>query len=313
MEIEKNDAIKIDHPGVFDVPEDVYHADNFLPEPSLSSSGARALLPPKGVPAKFWYNRTHPQPTKKIFSFGKAAHQLLLEPDEWHKKFEVLPANWNARTNAGKEFRASIEAEGKTAITNAEWETIEGMHKALAEHEFAMEAFKNGASEKTLVWKDPETGIWCRVRPDFFPHNHPIVADYKTARSSEPTEDIPKSMYDYGYYQQADWYLSGIRELGLIEKPRFLFIYQEKEPPYLVTCATPSETALHYGEVLNRKARSVFKECLQANHWPGYTDKIVEVDIPKWAEYRLEGRKQDHEFDIKKEIMAEAYEPHGDD
>lgn len=297
------EPLKITEVGVYDVPEETYHADKFLPAPSLSSSGARKIL--NECPAKFWFERENPREPSDVLRIGKAAHQKLLEPGAWSDKFEVLPANWNARTNAGKEFKARIIADGKTPLTNDQFLMIEAMLEGLKGHPYAMAAFEHGVAEKTLIWKDPEFGIWCRVRPDFFPHNHRIVADYKTTRSAAP-DALQRAMFEYGYHQQADWYLTGIRELGLIESPRFLFIFQEKDPPYLVTPVTPSDIALDWARIQNRKARETFARCLDAGKWPGYTDDILTLDLPVWAEHRLHERKEQGAF----EIAREAYAPH---
>ena len=59
--------------GIYpDMPEDAYHA-----HPALSASGIKVLAQPGG-PAKWWWQHTHPQPSKKAFDVGSAAHSLVL-------------------------------------------------------------------------------------------------------------------------------------------------------------------------------------------------------------------------------------------
>jgi hypothetical protein len=66
--------VTITGPGVYDqVPEHVYHADP-IPGGSLSSSGARKLLAPS-CPALFKHDQDNPQPHKKTFDIGTAAHK----------------------------------------------------------------------------------------------------------------------------------------------------------------------------------------------------------------------------------------------
>lgn len=297
------DAIKITAPGVYDVPEAVYHADDFLPAPSLSSSGAKKIL--NECPARFWHDRNTPDEPSEALRMGRAAHKLLLEPAAFAEQFGVLPEDYNGRTNAGKAQLAVIEESGRTAIKHDQFEAIKAMAEALKAHEFAYAAFENGTEEKTLVWFDAEFGIWCRCRPDFFPKAHAIVPDYKTTLSAAP-DYLRKAMFDHGYHQQAEWYLSGVRALGLIESPRFLLIFQEKEAPYLVTCVTPSDVALQWAAIQNRKAKELFARCLRENRWPGYADNILTLDLPGWAEYRLHERKERGDF----ETVQRAYAPH---
>lgn len=297
------DRIQITEPGAYDVPEDVYHADEFLPMPSLSSSGARKLLPPS-CPALFDHERRHRRETSAL-RFGKAAHLWLLERKEWDSRFVVLPHDHSNRTNDGKKLVADIQRQGKTPLSFAEFEKVKAMAEAIKAHEFAYGAFERGLSEKTLVHFDEEFGIWTRCRPDFFPRGHAIVPDYKTTVSADP-EDIRKSMWTYNYHAQAAWYLDIVMALGLIEAPRFLFIFQEKEPPYLVTCVTPSDTALEWGRIQNRKAKEIFATCLHTGKWPGYADNILTVDLPGWAENTLQRKHGEGDF----EVVQRAYAPH---
>src|SRR5260370_38714386 len=60
---------------VYDMDEATFQGDP-VPGGSLSSSGARALLPPS-CPARFRYDRDHPV-YKDVFDFGSAAHKLAL-------------------------------------------------------------------------------------------------------------------------------------------------------------------------------------------------------------------------------------------
>jgi hypothetical protein len=55
-----------------------------------------------------------------------------------------------------------------------------------------------------------------------------ICVDYKTADHANPAA-FAKSALDYGYHQQAAWYLDGLRELGISDDAAFLFIVQSED------------------------------------------------------------------------------------
>ena len=177
------------------------------------------------------------------------------------------------------------------------------MKAAMEAHPYAMAAFGEGKAQQSLYWQDPTFGIWCRARLDFLPAGHNIIADYKTTRSAQP-EHLQRAIWDYGYHCQAQWYLAGVETLELMESPRFRFVFQQKTPPYLVTCITPHDTALYWGEVQNRKARDLFARCLRDGEWPGYTDDIVTLDLPTWAHYRLQERTEQGQFQTAREFQA---------
>ena len=95
-------------------------------------------------------------------------------------------------------------------------------------------------------------------------------------------------MWDFGYYQQAAWYGDGLKALGITDRPAFVLCFQEKVPPYLVTVAQPSPTALEWGRIRNRKARALFADCMDRQVWPGYAADVVTLDLPFYAEKQLE-------------------------
>lgn len=281
-------------PGVHDLTAEAYHADP-CPEPSLSSSGARLIM--RECPAIYWHDRQQGGRRSPAFGFGSAAHEWLLEGDRWPQRHHVLPPHHNGRTNGGKAEKAEAEAAGLRVITSDEFEQVMAMKSALEGHPFAMAAFQGGDPEKSLIWRDDEFGIWCRARPDYIPKRGGIIADYKTCRSANPA-DLQRDIANFGYHQQAAWYCGGLRSLGVVEEPTFLFVFQAKTAPYLVTCVTLQDAAVQWGETLNRKARQTFAECLRAGRWPGYVEDIIGLTLPAWEDKKLQQRFDRGDFAI---------------
>ena len=100
-------------PGLYDIDAELYHSDP-VPGGSLSSSGARKLA--TECPAKFKYWSEHPQPPKKEFDLGTAAHTLVL--GNGPELVVVDAEKWN--TNAVKAEVTAIRAEGKTPLKPSE-------------------------------------------------------------------------------------------------------------------------------------------------------------------------------------------------
>ena len=268
-------------PGVYDgIPDTVYHADRN----SLSSSGARALLPPSS-PAKFRYNQDHPV-FKDEFDFGHAVHKEVLGVGM--KIIEVKADDW--RTKAAREAKAAAHSTGKIPLLTKDLEKVHAMATAVREHPTAAQLLSNGKPEQSLYWRDQATGIMRRARPDWMPNpngSRMILVDYKSANSADKV-DFAKSAGDYGYHCQAPWYLDGIRELGLDPNPAFLFVVQEKEAPYLVNVVELAPDALELGSQLNRIAIESYATCMQTGVWPGYGEDIKLVDLPPWIYNRNE-------------------------
>lgn len=271
-------------PGVCDLPEDVYHADP-VPGGSLSSTGARRILPP-GCPALFDHERREGRPDTSVFEFGRAAHSLVLGVGA--ELVLVDRDRWD--TNAVKAEVAAIRAAGKIPLKCKDLDTVHAMAAALRAHPLVGKMFQpgNAVTERCLFWRDPATGVVKRARCDWLPHplapRHAIVVDYKTCDSADP-DAVARSMYRWGYHQQADWYQEGVTATGAADSAAFLLICQEKTPPYLVTVAQPSDSALRVGRARNRRAVEIYRDCTESGIWPGYTPgrDVVVVDLPAYA------------------------------
>lgn len=294
----------IDTPGIYDLTLAEYLAEPCA-SPSISSHGLRMI--DGECPAKYWWNSPlnpeQPEIESKPLSFGKAAHDWLLMGDAFLETIHVLGADCNLRTNAGKAERDGAKEAGKTVIKADEFETVKAMHAALNAHEFAGAAFRNGQAEKSLVWKDKETGVWLRCRPDWLPAAIRHIPDYKTTISSKP-EDFRKQAWNLGYHMQAALYLDGIEAVTGTEPKSFFFVAQEKEPPYVVTCIALDPISIEWGRIQNRKAIHTFAECLASGKWPGYASEVVEVELPHWAEADLQRRHEAGRFEVNRKEQA---------
>jgi hypothetical protein len=277
-------------PGVYpDIPEDLYHRDP-VPGGSLSSSGARKLLPPS-CPAKFRYEMDHPAPPTESMELGTAAHKTVLGVGA---PIKIIDAeDW--KTKAARDGRDAARAAGAVPLLPDEYLQVQEMALEIKRHPVAsvlLDPGRGGAAEQSMFWVDPEFGVWCRARLDWMPAPTPgrfLVCDYKTTNSAAP-EAIRKHVSNFGYHIQADFYCAGIRALGIHEAPDFLFIFQETSPPYLITIVQLDEDTMWAGEQARREALERYRDCTRANRWPGYTEEIQLVSLPPWARRRWEDR-----------------------
>ncbi|BBB01021.1 hypothetical protein RVR_8253 [Actinacidiphila reveromycinica] len=275
-------------PGVYSADElslEQYHAD-IVPGGSLSSSGARALLDP-GCPAQFDYDRRQPQLPKKEFEIGTAVHSVLLGSGA---DLVVVDAEmWN--TKAIKAEVADIRADGHIPLKPSDMQQVADMVAAVRAHPVAGPLFTpgSGTPEQSLYWIDPDTGVTCRVRPDWLKHlpDLTLCVDYKTAVKADP-EAVSKAIAERGYHQQDAFYIDGIQQvLGL--PARFLFVFQSKTAPYLITVRELSDADRAIGRAKNQRALRIYAECTKTGIWPdwtGPTDSIPYISLPTWAATR---------------------------
>jgi hypothetical protein len=271
-------------PGVYDIPNDEYHRDP-VPGGSLSSTGARKLLPPS-CPALFRYEQDNPPAPRQTFDFGTAAHKEVLGVGS---ELVVVDADdW--RTKKAREQRDEAHARGAVPLKRTEYDQVLAMAGALRAHPIANALLNpaRGRAEQALFWRDEPTGVWRRALVDWLAAigtRRPIIADYKSTVRADP-DSIQRTVHAYGYHCQAGWYLDGALALGYPDDTAFVFICQEKTPPYLVTVVELDGVALKVARARNRQAIEIYRDCTTTGHWPGYSDDIALIPLPAWAERR---------------------------
>jgi hypothetical protein len=273
-------------PGVHDgIKEDDYHADRT----ALSVSSAKWLLPPS-TPAVFKWRRDNPDLIKssKVFEFGKAAHKTLLGVGPEITYVDAL--DW--KTKAAQTTRKQVEAAGGVALLRAQEGILEEMVAAIRAHPIAgrLLATGTGRPEQSLFAKH-ESGVLIRGRLDWLPHVVPghrmIACDYKTAESADP-EEFGRRAADYGYDMQTAWYRKLLILLGLDKDPAFVFVVQEKSPPYQVNVIQLNSAAHRIGEIKNRRAISTYSDCTAADAWPSFPAEVAVAALPVWATREFE-------------------------
>jgi hypothetical protein len=284
----------IDGPGIYDLPEADYLNDP-VTEGSLSASGAKLIL---DCPAKYRHRQTAGQEHKDHFDFGKAAHGLILGAGADVVVFEF--DTW--RTKDAQQAKKDAQADGAIPMLAKDWTIIQAMADQIRAHPIAAALLnpERGRPEQSLVWHDR---IWRRARLDWLPDQPDtgriIVPDYKTAADASAT-GFAKAAANYGYHQQASWYLDGVRALLGVDDAAFVFIVQEKDAPYVVNVVELTADFLAIGEWRNEVAVSRYIECSETGVWPGYATDVQRIPAPRWLEI-------EHEQQI--EMQQEGYTP----
>jgi len=250
------------------LPNADYHA-----RPELSSTGARTILK---SPARFDWERKHPV-FKDVYDFGSAAHAIVLG-DESQIIVEVAADDW--RTKAAREAKDEARAAGRIPLLAKDAVVVREMAAALGAHPVASALLtRPGESEVSVIWDD-RRARFDRL-PEVTPGRRPIATDYKTANDASEAA-FTKSVADYGYHQQDDWYTDALRAMGL-DDAVFVFVVQEKTAPYLVNVIQLDDEARRIGRERNARAIDLWQQCRATDTWPGYGDDVKTIGLPRWA------------------------------
>jgi hypothetical protein len=122
-------------------------------------------------------------------------------------------------------------AAGLTIITDNELEAITGMARSLGAHPLVKAGILDGAVERSLIWKDAETGAWLKSRPDVIPNDSGDYADLKTT-VSVATDALRRTIAEYHYAMQGALVGMASREVLKREMQTFTLVFVEKTPPF---------------------------------------------------------------------------------
>jgi hypothetical protein len=262
--------------GIFkDVQDDLYHSERA----AVSSSGLKRIL---RSPAHFVAMQNSPEESTAALAFGKALHAALLEPAKFRERYMAKP-ELDRRTKAGRELAQLIDAacEHKTQISQEWLDEIDAMVEAGRRHPQVAQMTQAGEAEVSYVWRDEETGILCKCRPDWL--NAEAIWDVKTCADASPA-GFSRACAKYMYHVSAAFYVEGVFKLTGRTLP-FRFVASEKDAPYAVAVYEASAVFLRTGGRLVRQALNRLRACRGSGKWPSYQPDggIEQIGLPGWA------------------------------
>lgn len=284
---------KIDKPGVYEIDMETYHGDCCV-GPSISSSGLRDIesKTPAHYFAHSYLNPHRVEKSSSGFALGSAAHTLILGDEEFAKRHIISPFD-SFRTKEAKLWRDDMERAGKVILTADQIETVKAMASELQRHPLIRQGILEGEVEKSLIWTDPETGVWLKARPDTLPREGWLV-DYKTTTDASDRA-IDRTISDYGYHMQLALAAEGMAELGLGMPSTFALIFQETSAPFAVRVVEIDPDFIFRGAQQNRRAIRTFWSCVDTGEWPAYAGEKT-ATAPHWLEDRLSKQEDAEEL-----------------
>lgn len=273
----------LDEPGRYDLPEAAYHADPVRHlGGSLSSTVARKLLAPS-CPALARHAMLHPE-HKDAYDLGSVTHRLTLGSGP--RIVEVPADDW--RTKAAKDARELARAEGAVPLLSKDLARAVAMRDAVHAEPIARAVLTMpGAPEQVLIWREGDT--WCRAMLDRWPDPgnapQPIIGDLKKTAKALDDASLAKTVWEYGYHCQADWYERGYLAVHGVS-PDFLFIFVSDTPPHLVRVFPLSDELRADARSRNNEALQIWRDCTRENRWPAYENTLEPLGPPRWANLR---------------------------
>lgn len=232
----------------------------------------------------------------KCQTFGTAVHTAVLEPDTFHLRYALIPANapaapTKAQLDAKKPSADSIRTmtwwkefnqanDGKIYLKAADYEAVMRCADAIFAYDMAdlHHLIKNAVKEQSIYWTDEETGLRCKCRPDAYLQ---IIIDVKKTQDARPRA-FDRAIDNYGYDISAAHYMEGVTQF-LGQRPEsFIFIAVEEERPHGVWLHEADAKMLEQADIRRRQALRTLKQCIETDVWPGYQNAYSVASSRPW-------------------------------
>lgn len=163
-------------------------------------------------PAAWAYHRLNDdhKPTDAM-KFGTAFHAYLLGTSD----VVSLPEGESFRSKDNQKWRADQLEAGNIIVSYNDMQLLKRMKEGIEqtslmpEYPDYMEIIEQGTKEQCIEWKDRQTGLMLKAKPDLIPAGTDYLVDLKTAQKAD-AESFAKEVINYGYHIQTVFYRAAV-------------------------------------------------------------------------------------------------------
>ena len=163
-------------------------------------------------PADWAYHRLNDdhKPTDAM-KFGTAFHAYLLGTSD----VVSLPEGESFRSKDNQKWRADQLEAGNIIVSYNDMQLLKRMKEGIEqtslmpEYPEYMEIIEQGTKEQCIEWKDRQTGLMLKAKPDLIPVGTDYLVDLKTAQKAD-AESFAKEVINYGYHIQTVFYRAAV-------------------------------------------------------------------------------------------------------
>ncbi|ROV52095.1 PD-(D/E)XK nuclease-like domain-containing protein [Bifidobacterium longum] len=163
-------------------------------------------------PADWAYHRLNDdhKPTDAM-KFGTAFHAYLLGTSD----VVSLPEGESFRSKDNQKWRADQLEAGNIIVSYNDMQLLKRMKEGIEqtslmpEYPDYMEIIEQGTKEQCIEWKDRQTGLMLKAKPDLIPADTDYLVDLKTAQKAD-AESFAKEVINYGYHIQTVFYRAAV-------------------------------------------------------------------------------------------------------
>jgi hypothetical protein len=255
MELEKAPITRLDKDGWYKITDAEYFSLD-----ALHAGQIKDIL----QSAAHYKARKEEHKYTDAMHFGSCVHSMIFQPE---LNEVVCGPDVRRNTNAWKEFEE--QNAGKYILKpngSGSYSEASTMRDVALNSPEVKDILSNGKPELTGFVKYPKYNIVIKV--DYMRDDLQVMVDYKTTKDARTRQFSNSVVYDKYYISAALYRIVG-KAIDNIWYD-YIFLAQEKEPPYAIRAYNcPSELIIQ-GEKEIREALEVYEKCLETDKWPSY-------------------------------------------
>ncbi len=222
-------------------------------------------------PSHCLHSLTHDWEPSLAMRIGSGVHSLLLGG--------AAVVKYTGKVRRGKDYDAWLATQptGAIVLLSKDYDRVHRVADSVRAHPAANRVLfqPDTVYETTILWE--QNGRARRTTPDARTKTH--LVELKSCRNAEP-EKFRWDAIRMGYHAQlAEQSLAMECENGYAPKDVYC-VAVEQIAPHAVSVHRMTLGALDRGAKMARGWLEQFMECERTGVWPGYSDSVVDFDVP---------------------------------
>lgn len=219
----------------------------------------------------------HGRKESRPMNVGTIAHSLVLGP---HTRRPLVIYEGQRKGKKWETFRDEHVAANASVsiVTRGEVNVAEGIAEAVMRDPVAGELLAGTRREVALAWKDGP--LSCATDGiDFVGDEY--IGEFKTTTCTDP-DVLMRQAFRMFYHAQLAWLEQAAWKNGIGTTRGLFIIGAEVAPPFAVTVMLLTPNVVDEGTKTISRWRERLVVCRTENHWPAYTQRIVDMELPSW-------------------------------
>lgn len=255
-----------------------YHGDK-----TAVSSSALKLFSKSPAAVQSYFLDQDDDDDAEHFKIGRALHAAVLEPAKFTEKLIRMPEFKGKGSRIEKAAFLGRQKPDAIILNDKSYLQIEGMINSILRHPSGgILNLNDCVAENSIYFRDPDTGIKCKVRPDLWSEKYSLLLDVKTCRDGG-ARAFSRTINELNYHLSMAMYAYGINLLTGKKPEMCLFIVVEKLPPYEAAFYYCTDRMLEKGYEKYKEAMKSLEKCLKDQKWPQRQLTHEPIDLPAWV------------------------------